>query len=146
MKNIITFLIYFNVIIYCYAESIFKFPNNNIIREYVSCETILASIRVEELIIPSYKIVLTKNKSSKIKELEFEIIYLYGQNFDFRERKYFILDEYEINELNQTGILIISRSLPKIKREPQVIAKNSRRYVAPDGEDIQDIFYKLVIE
>jgi hypothetical protein len=132
---------------FCYAQDIvIKFPNNKSIREYVSCELKITSIRTDETITPSYELILSKKTPSHIKELETQITYYYGQNFDFRDRFKFILSEDEIEELNTKRIIYIKKSLPEMKREPLYKIENSLGYVEPDGEYIEDVFYKLVVE
>jgi hypothetical protein len=145
--KIVIFLNLFFICLSCYSDdNIILFPNNRTIREYVSCKLIITSTRINENIIPSYELTLSKNMGNHIKELEIQITYYYGQNFDFINRFKFILNELEIEELNTNGIICIKKFLPEMKREPLYKIENSAGYVEPDGEYIEDVFYKLVFE
>jgi len=147
MKKILTITVFYLLSFACFPEDIIiSLPNNNKIRDYVSCKTEITSIRFEKTIIPSYKFTLKKERDNKIKELSIEMIYYYGQTFSFTNRKLFILSELEINTLNEKGEIIISNTLPEIGRESLMVLENQFRYVEPDGEAIDDIFCKLTVE
>jgi hypothetical protein len=137
----------FFVCLSCYSEDIIiEFPNNRRIREYVSCEIIITSVRNGETITPSYELTLLKNMPNYIKELEVQVTYYYGQNFDYINSSKFILNKEEIEEFNTNGVIYIKKFLPEMERESLEKKKNSVGYVDPDGEYINEIFYKLVVE
>jgi hypothetical protein len=110
MKIKISIILLFNLSIFCKAQDvIYKYPNNNKIRDYVSCIIKITSIREEGFIIPSYELILRKQINVQIKELEVRANYYYGQNFDYTNSHLFVLDEEQIKNINATGTLIIKK-------------------------------------
>jgi hypothetical protein len=140
-------MLIFNLPLFCSASDItYKFPNNAVIRDYVACTSKLTSLREGNFIIPSYEIILEKKTDINIRELEIKINYYYGQNFHFINNSYFILDDEQLNIINKTGKIIIKKELEKMPREELTIKRHTFRYTEPDGEYLEDIFYKLTLE
>ena len=147
IRNFCLISIFFLFPFICYSDDlIISYPSNSGISDYVSCDTRITSIRYDETIIPSYEITLEKKRNNLIKELSIEIIYYYGQNFIYTNRKMFTLDNIEIGVLNTRGQIVLSNTLSEIIREPQIVLENTARYLEPDGEYVSGIFYKLVAE
>ena len=147
IKKFLILYVFFLLPYVCYSDDIsISFPNNSRIRDYVSCETKITSIRYEDTIMPSYELTLTKKRNNKIKELSLEIIYYYGQNFVYTNRKMFTLNDNEISMLNTNGQIVLTSTLPEMKREPRIVLENAKYYLAPDGEYVSDVFYKLLVE
>jgi hypothetical protein len=141
IKNMVIF-VFFLVPCLCFTDDIsFFYPKNIVIRDYVSCDLEITSIRSEKTIVPSYKIILTKKTEKRIKELALEVIYYYGQYFYYSNRQMFVLNKHEILMLNTNAQIILSNTLPKMERENTVTEK----YIKPDSEYIGDVFYKLIM-
>jgi hypothetical protein len=126
-------------------EQTIKGVGNPEISNYIRWSSRILSIRTMEDIEPIFEIILRKNTNDIITEFEFDVIYLYGQEFHFQDKSSFFWGKNspELIELNSSGFITIRKELVPIKREILTKKEDIFTFTGPDGENLQGIFKKI---
>ena len=116
-------------------------------RNYIKWELEITSERENDLIIPSFNLLLRKKTDDLIKYYKFRTLYYYGQDCNFSDNFFYDWTENtpELIELNEKGFILIRRILPAMKREDLIKMENKFLYTEPDGENLEGRQFKMII-
>ena len=121
--------------------------NPDIDGSYITYAYKITSTRDGTNITPSYTVIFQKSTKERIAKFRFWTTYYYGQTFSYIKREKIDWDEKSvgIQELNNAGTTTFSVKLQNIEREPMRVVTGEETYMAPDGERIEVLLWRLTV-